>query len=322
MKKITKVLTVALAVLMIMMTSVTAFADHAFMSLEETLTINQYGGDLTTYMFEAPKEGWYVLSTYTSDEYTDPYVYIRDSDGYELASCDDSVFGSYNSEAWFYAEKGENYYITFSNYNDERVTFTAWLEAENENSHIYCIDNYEYTDGYCDFCGCEIYVYDELPLDDYAIFYQDACEEEAFEFTADEDGWYVLSTFTYDEETDPYIYVVDSYGDIVGSCDDSAYGSLNGEAWFYANEGETYTICVGNYNDYYGVNFEVYFEKEGDYSHMYCVDFNDGDGYCDWCGYEICGHRCHDNGFFWRIANFFNRVFRINERCECGVYHW
>ena len=320
MKKITKVLGVALAVLMIMMTSVTAFADHAIISLEETVALNQYGGDSTTLQFVAPEDGWYVLSTYTFDDYTDPYAYVCDDYGNEIASCDDSVFGSFNSEAWFYADKGAVYYITLSNYNDEYVSFTAWLEAENEYSHVYCVD-YEEAYGYCDFCGCEVYVYDELPLEEYAIIYQEGWEEESFNFIAPEEGWYVLSTYTYDEETDPYIYIVDSYGYEVGRCDDSAYCSLNGEAWFYAYEGETYTIYVGNYNEN-STNFEVYFEQANEYSHIYCTDFINGDGYCDFCDYQICDHRCHNDGFFWRIANFFNRVFRINERCDCGIYHW
>ena len=319
MKKITKVLTVALAVLMIMMTSVTAFADYAIMGLEETLVINQDGGDSQTRLFEAPEEGWYIVSTYTEDSLTDPYVAVYNEYNDEIAYCDDSVTGTYNSEAWFYANKGEEYYITFSNFNSEDVTYTAWLEAENENSHVYCIN--DCFDEYCDICGCELFVYDELPLDEYAVLFQTPGEEETFEFTAPEEGWYVVSTYTYDEETDPYVYVVDSYGDVIGECDDSAYCSYNGEAWFYAYEGETYTICIGNYNDYYDVDFNVYFEKENEYSHTYCSD-EDYDGYCDFCGYQICDHRCHDNGFFWRIANFFNRVFRINERCECGVYHW
>ncbi len=319
MKKFTKVLTVVLAVLMIMMTSVTAFADYAMASLNEEIDVYQAAGDSWTYLFEAPEDGWYVVSTYTEDEFTDPCVYVHDENGDELAYCDDSVNGGYNSEAWFYAEADGEYYITFSNFNYDYVSYTLWLEAENEDSHVYCVN--DCFDEYCDICGCELFVYDELPLDEYSVLFQTPGEEETFEFTAPEEGWYVVSTYTYDEETDPYVYVVDSYGDVIGECDDSAYCSYNGEAWFYAYEGETYTICIGNYNDYYDVEFNVYFEKENEYSHTYCSD-EDYDGYCDFCGYQICDHRCHDNGFFWRIANFFNRVFRINERCECGVYHW
>lgn len=38
-----------------------------------------------------------------------------------------------------------------------------------------------------------------------------------------------------------------------------------------------------------------------------------------------CTHLCHKKGilgFFWKIINMFNKVFRINRTCECGAKHW
>ncbi len=52
---------------------------------------------------------------------------------------------------------------------------------------------------------------------------------------------------------------------------------------------------------------------------------NDGDGYCDTCDEKLCDHRCHKSGiagFFWKITNAFNIIFRINKVCECGVAHY
>lgn len=57
---------------------------------------------------------------------------------------------------------------------------------------------------------------------------------------------------------------------------------------------------------------------------------DDGDGYCDACGELLdpsveCDHNCHKggiSGFFWKIANFFNKLFRTKQYCECGAAHY
>lgn len=38
-----------------------------------------------------------------------------------------------------------------------------------------------------------------------------------------------------------------------------------------------------------------------------------------------CEHMCHQDGimsFFWKIVNFFNKLFKINSVCECGTAHY
>ena len=58
---------------------------------------------------------------------------------------------------------------------------------------------------------------------------------------------------------------------------------------------------------------------------------NDGDGYCDACPELLdpsvdCDHACHSDNFFrslfWKITRFFNKLFRTNKVCECGVSHY
>ena len=57
---------------------------------------------------------------------------------------------------------------------------------------------------------------------------------------------------------------------------------------------------------------------------------NDGDGYCDDDNELLdpsveCDHNCHKDGisgFFWRIINFFNKLFGLNKECSCGVAHY
>ncbi len=49
------------------------------------------------------------------------------------------------------------------------------------------------------------------------------------------------------------------------------------------------------------------------------------DGYCDTCDEKVCDHNCHKggiSGFFWKIANFFNKLFGTKKYCECGYAHY
>ena len=57
------------------------------------------------------------------------------------------------------------------------------------------------------------------------------------------------------------------------------------------------------------------------------IDEN-GDEICDNCGRDLklnCNHLCHKSGiagFFWKIINFFYKLFRVNKYCKCGAAHW
>ena len=51
------------------------------------------------------------------------------------------------------------------------------------------------------------------------------------------------------------------------------------------------------------------------------------DGFCDrvHCRADTtngCTHSCHKGGFFYKIALFFWKLFKINKECACGVYHY
>lgn len=52
-------------------------------------------------------------------------------------------------------------------------------------------------------------------------------------------------------------------------------------------------------------------------------------GYCRDCGaaepVKTCSHMCHKTGLLgtlWKLINIFNRLFKINQYCECGAAHW
>lgn len=57
---------------------------------------------------------------------------------------------------------------------------------------------------------------------------------------------------------------------------------------------------------------------------------SDGDGKCDVCGAalqpEKCRHICHSENkaakFFWKIICFFDKLFKTNRFCNCGISHW
>lgn len=156
MKKTSKVLAVALAVLMLMMTSVTAFADSELprIPMDEWIECYMPGDYSEEYYFTTRNEGWYVLYGYADEEGADPYIRVTDVDGDVVVFADDSIYENRDCEAWFYAERGKTYYIELGNYGyteDEIASVSFLLEAENEDSHCLCWD--EEPDGCCDWCG-------------------------------------------------------------------------------------------------------------------------------------------------------------------------
>ena len=61
---------------------------------------------------------------------------------------------------------------------------------------------------------------------------------------------------------------------------------------------------------------------------------SNNDGTCDNCGADLgtkdtsanCSCKCHSTKgiqkFFWKIANFFNKIFKKKQYCSCGAKHW
>ncbi len=140
---------------------------------------------------------------------------------------------------------------------------------------------------------------------------------EEWIFVPEYSGCYVVDTYIlYDEDSDadPYVQVYDEDGNLIVENDD--YYDLESAVCFYAYEGEEYSICFFDNDDKKAVYEATINGCCGDYTY---------DGYCDGCGDLLCGCNCHQGGilgFFWSIGNFFNRLFRINEVCDCGAWHW
>ena len=56
--------------------------------------------------------------------------------------------------------------------------------------------------------------------------------------------------------------------------------------------------------------------------------YGEDEAICTDCGFdrtESCNHNCHRMGIaglFWKIINFFNKIFKIKQYCDCGVKHY
>jgi hypothetical protein len=90
------------------------------------------------------------------------------------------------------------------------------------------------------------------------------------------------------------------------------------DVYYSGTEEEWNKICMDRTN-YSLLDATIHFE--------YCEHPDaDNDGYCDECDVQLCDHACHSDSFFrslfWKITNFFNKLFRINKVCECGVTHY
>lgn len=73
------------------------------------------------------------------------------------------------------------------------------------------------------------------------------------------------------------------------------------------------------------VNTDAELKAEGVGTYVCLVTF-------EGCRFEVsdeveveCNHMCHQGGilgFFWNIANFFNKLFGLNPICGCGAAHY
>ncbi len=150
MKKYSKIIAVAMAVLMIMMTSITAFADYPVLTEGELHGVNIVGEveETVTFTFQSDETAEYVLRSYNNeeDDDIDPFVYVYDEDWEYIASGDDTD-EDYNFVVSFTAEAGAVYYIEVASYLGDD-SFDIMIEACDE--HTECYDN-DY-DAYCDWC--------------------------------------------------------------------------------------------------------------------------------------------------------------------------
>ncbi|MBQ6265536.1 MAG: VWA domain-containing protein [Clostridia bacterium] len=154
-------------------------------------------------------------------------------------------------------------------------------------------------------------------------------------YRINEDGTTEDVTFTKDNDRDAIIMVVDHFSYYVITASNaveaqSTYKRVDcglTEGHNYSLKTVAATCSQDGYTAYVCSHCGKALEKEI-ISATGHAD-NNGDGKCDECGKvvgEACKHMCHSTKWYikiiWFIINLFNRLFRINQYCECGKAHY
>ena len=140
-----KVLAVALAVLMLMMTAIPAFAAYSIDVIEEGdwLTVSLGADDWQYYSFIPETSGCYVIETFVREDcdYADPIIIVNLAEnGDDIVS--DDIY-DLDAAVCFYANARCEYYIFLGDYNGNAVDYDVTINK-------YCAD-LDF-DGYCDGC--------------------------------------------------------------------------------------------------------------------------------------------------------------------------
>lgn len=154
-------------------------------------------------------------------------------------------------------------------------------------------------------------------------------------YRINEDGTTEDVTFTKDNDRDAIILNIDHFSYyVITASNEVEQGKTYGKVECGLTKGHNYVLTTEN----------ATCEADGctKYVCSHCGDSyvnstisatghadNNGDGKCDECGTvtgKPCKHMCHSTKWYikilWFIINLFNRLFRINQFCECGKAHW
>lgn len=154
-------------------------------------------------------------------------------------------------------------------------------------------------------------------------------------YRINEDGTTEDVTFTKDNDRDAIILNIDHFSYyVITASNEVEQGKTYGKVECGLTKGHDYVLTTEN----------ATCEADGctKYVCSHCGDSyvnstisatghadNNGDGKCDECGTvtgKPCKHMCHSTKWYikilWFIINLFNRLFRINQFCECGKAHW
>ncbi len=177
-------------------------------------------------------------------------------------------------------------------------------------------------------------------------------DENTCEFTVGYDDVYTVATYKLPDDEDLYVkaYINDYEYTAIDGATNALYAATEDglyacEVTFADGTTEMSDVYEGPHSHSYNTDKVVPSCTENGYTTYTCccgetyVDNeieatghadNDGDGYCDACEELLdpsveCDHSCHKGGiigFFWKIINFFNKIFRLNEVCDCGLSHY
>ena len=137
MKKMSKILAVVMAFAMIFAAiPMTAFAADYTIALGETITVTVPAEGYADCKFTPAEDGKYVVYSDMGEADIDPYVYVYDKDGNEIADDDDNdYYDTYDFYCIFEAEAGADYSFAMSAYDDDAVEFDITVVKFAEITH-------------------------------------------------------------------------------------------------------------------------------------------------------------------------------------------
>lgn len=137
MKKTNKALAVILSVIMVLtLIPMSAFAADYTIELGETITVTIPAEGYAECKFTPAEDGKYVVYSDMGEADIDPYVYVYDKDGNEIADDDDNdYYDTYDFYCIFEAEAGADYLFVMSAYGDDAVEFDITVVKFAEITH-------------------------------------------------------------------------------------------------------------------------------------------------------------------------------------------
>lgn len=137
MKTMKKSLAVFLSLIMLVSAfGVSAFAADYTIALGETITVTVPEDEYVECKFTPEEDGTYVVYSDMGEADIDPYVYVYDKDGNEIAENDDNAYANtYDFYCVFEAEAGADYSFAMFVYDDDAVEFDITVVKFAEITH-------------------------------------------------------------------------------------------------------------------------------------------------------------------------------------------
>ena len=358
MKKTSKIIAAVMAIVMIVAAiPMTAFAADYTIELGETITVTVPKGGYAECKFTPEEDGTYVVYSDMGEADIDPYVYVYDKDGNEIADDDDNDYAdTYDFYCIFEAEAGADYLFKLDAWDGYAVEFDITVTVFGEITHQPTTDEpyIEVTEG----ADAEYQWYKvgnssaEL-TDEYAKPRGDYKYAGNFATYDSANGWTGVYT-GYDEGSYKeynFFEVMLIEGQTIKMTTDTDAVELGiwcvcGESdkvWENVNANDTVEFTADHSCVYYtwglyaqephlkaempemkkvNTDAELKAKEAGTYV---CLVTFDGSRYEVSDEVEVCNHMCHQGGFlgfFWNIINFFNKLFGLNPFCGCGLAHY
>lgn len=137
MKKMSKTLSVIMAILMVLaVIPVSAYAATGSINVGETKTVTVPAESYAECKFTPEEDGTYVVYSDMGEAEIDPYVGVYDADGNYIASDDDNdYFDTYDFYCIFEAEAGDDYFLKMYAFEKYAVEYDITVTVFGEITH-------------------------------------------------------------------------------------------------------------------------------------------------------------------------------------------